>query len=65
MKTTWENVKDEGEKADLVYWTEGSPGGAFLILFLLFAFYSVKFMSASPYVVKTQKLGTFSDMGGS
>lgn len=37
--------------------------GAFLILFLLFAFYSVKFMSASPYVVKTQKLGTFSDMG--
>ncbi|ASA76799.1 DUF5305 family protein [Thermococcus sp. 5-4] len=37
--------------------------GVFLILFLVFGFYSVKLMSASPYVVNTQKLGTFREEG--
>ncbi|ASJ11653.1 DUF5305 family protein [Thermococcus thioreducens] len=37
--------------------------GVFLILFLVFAFYSVKLMSASPYVVNTQTLGTFKEEG--
>ncbi|ASJ03877.1 hypothetical protein A3L01_00255 [Thermococcus barossii] len=37
--------------------------GAFLVLFLVFGFYSVKLMSASPYVVNTQTLGTFREEG--
>ena len=37
--------------------------GVFLVLFLVFGFYSVKLMSASPYVVNTQTLGTFKGEG--
>ncbi|NJE03762.1 DUF5305 family protein [Thermococcus sp. MV11] len=37
--------------------------GVFLILFMVFAFYSVKLMSASPYVVTTQRVGTYSEEG--
>lgn len=37
--------------------------GVFLVLFLVFGFYSVKLMSASPYVVNTHRLGVFREEG--
>ena len=37
--------------------------GVFVVLFLVFGFYSVKLMSASPYVVNTHRLGTFREEG--
>ncbi|ASJ10391.1 hypothetical protein A3L12_03280 [Thermococcus sp. P6] len=37
--------------------------GVFLILFVVFAFYSLKFMSANPYVVNTERTGTFREAG--
>ena len=37
--------------------------GVFLVLFIVFGFYSVKLMSASPYVVNTQKIGTYREEG--
>ncbi|KUH34063.1 hypothetical protein APY94_03565 [Thermococcus celericrescens] len=37
--------------------------GIFLVLFIVFGFYSVKLMSASPYIVTTHKIGTYREEG--
>lgn len=37
--------------------------GAFLLLFIVFGLYSLKLMSARPYVVSTRNLGTFTAEG--
>jgi len=37
--------------------------GAFLLLFVVFGLYSLKLMSAQPYVVSTKSLGTFTAEG--
>ncbi|NJE42849.1 DUF5305 family protein [Thermococcus sp. GR6] len=37
--------------------------GVFLVLFLIFGFYSVKLMSAHPYVVSTENLGNYEAEG--
>ncbi|WP_457752228.1 DUF5305 family protein [Thermococcus sp.] len=37
--------------------------GAFLFLFIVFGLYSLKLMSAQPYVVSTRNLGTFTARG--
>ncbi|ASJ08436.1 hypothetical protein A3L11_03980 [Thermococcus siculi] len=37
--------------------------GIFLVLFIVFGFYSVKLMSANPYVVNTQRIGTYREEG--